>query len=375
MSACVRTWLPGKPGRQLERALERLSILEDVVEIAVMPDAHLAEDVCVGTVTATTHTLIPAAVGGDIGCGMLACGFDVEAARIDRTLAARILGALPERVPPLVFPPGSLPSLPAELASRSLASAALERLKDRDGRLELGTVGRGNHFVELQAADDGALWLLVHSGSRVMGPAIRAHHERTTRARGPNDLAVLAAESEAGLAYLADASWASDYARESRDRIAAQVAALVSELLGASELPGSRISVDHNHVRLEEHGGRRLWVHRKGAMGLDAGQLGVVPGSMGTATFHVEGRGSEAALRSSAHGAGRALSRGEARRAISTTRLLEEARGVFFDHRLARELREEAPSAYKDVHAVLRAQRDLVRVVRRLRPVLVFKAT
>jgi tRNA-splicing ligase RtcB len=374
MSARVRSWLPGKPGRQLERALERLSVQDDVIEIAVMPDAHLAEDVCVGTVTATTHTLIPAAVGGDIGCGMLACGFDVDAASIDRTLAARILGALPGRVPPLVFPPGSVPSLPPELASRTLASAALERLKDRDGRLELGTVGRGNHFVELQAADDGALWLLVHSGSRAMGPAIRAHHERAA-ARGSNELVVLDAESEAGRAYLSDATWANDYARESRERIAAQVAALVSELLGASELPGSRISVDHNHVRIEEHGGRRLWVHRKGAMGLDAGQLGVVPGSMGTATFHVEGRGTEAALRSSAHGAGRALSRGEARRAISTTRLLEEARGVFFDHRLARELREEAPGAYKDVHAVLRAQRDLVRIVRRLRPVLVFKAT
>ncbi|MCC6524575.1 MAG: RtcB family protein [Polyangiaceae bacterium] len=132
--------------------------------------------------------------------------------------------------------------------------------------------------------------------------------------------------------------------------------------------------MDHNHVRCERHGGHMLWVHRKGAMGLDVGERGVVPGSMGSATFHVEGRGHEASLRSSAHGAGRALSRAEARRRIGTRTLVRELGGVWFDHRLADGLREEAPSAYKDIGAVLRAERELVRVVRKLAPVLSFKA-
>ena len=147
-----------------------------------------------------------------------------------------------------------------------------------------------------------------------------------------------------------------------------------ADLFGALPDEASRVEIDHNHVRLERHGGRALWVHRKGAMGLAAGEPGVVPGSMGSPSFHVEGRGHDDALGSSAHGAGRALSRSEARRRIGARQLLREASGVWFDHRLAERLREEAPSAYKDIGAVMRAQRDLVRVVRRLTPVLAYKA-
>jgi tRNA-splicing ligase RtcB len=149
---------------------------------------------------------------------------------------------------------------------------------------------------------------------------------------------------------------------------------LFAELFGVEADQPSRVEVDHNHVRREEHDGRALWVHRKGAMGLGAGEPGVVPGSMGSASFHVEGRGHPDALCSSAHGAGRALSRGEARRRIGARQLMREAGGVWFDHRIADRLREEAPSAYKEIGAVMRAQRDLVRVVRRLLPVLVYKA-
>ncbi|NUO48284.1 MAG: RtcB family protein [Polyangiaceae bacterium] len=374
MSAKIRSWLPNKPSRALEHGLERLASLDDVTRIAVMPDAHLAEEVCVGAVTATRRTIIPAAVGGDIGCGMLACAFDVEAARIDRRAAARILSGLYDRIPPLVFPAGAAAPLTDPLASCALSAVSLERMKDREGRLELGTVGRGNHFIELQAAEDGRLWSLIHSGSRAMGPAIRAHHERSAEPQSERGLLVLDAESDAGRAYLADAEWAAHYATTSRERMMSAIADVLSDCLGALPLPGTRIDVDHNHVRREVHAGESLWVHRKGAMGLSEGDLGVVPGSMGTASYHVEGRGNEEALCSSAHGAGRALARGDARRAISTTRLIEEAEGVFFDRRLASRLREEAPSAYKDVDMVMRAQRELVRILRRLRPVLVFKA-
>jgi tRNA-splicing ligase RtcB len=217
---------------------------------------------------------------------------------------------------------------------------------------------------------EGALWLLVHSGSRAMGPAIRAHHERGAT----SGLVRLDADSDAGRAYLDDASWAGSYARLSRARIAARASEVLSDVLGANRRAESTIEVDHNHVRREVHDGHELWVHRKGAMGLGLDQLGVVPGSMGTLSFHVEGRGCASAFGSSAHGAGRALARGEARKRITTRTLLDETRGVFFDHALAPRLREEAPSAYKDVRAVMRAQRELVRIVRTLRPVLVYKA-
>ena len=133
------------------------------------------------------------------------------------------------------------------------------------------------------------------------------------------------------------------------------------------------IAIDHNHVALERHGERELWVHRKGAMSAQQGQPGVLPGSMGSPSFHVDGRGCEEALCSSAHGAGRALSRGAARSKVSDRELRRQMEGVWYDYRLTGKLRDEAPSAYKDIRAVLKAQRELVKVIRTLRPVLNYK--
>lgn len=375
MTATLRTWLPEPASPELAGALARLARTEDVVHVAVMPDAHVAEDVCVGTVTASRARLFPAAVGGDIGCGMLSVELDVPVeALADRTVAARLLGGFSRVIPPLLHRGGEAPPLPAHLAERPLSSPALERLKGRDGRLELGTLGRGNHFLELQADAGGGLWLVVHSGSRGIGPRIRAHHEARAP-RDPTGLAWLDAESVEGRAYLQDLAWASSYAAANRRALLAGALGVLEETLSARGVPSTELGCDHNHLRRECHFGEGLWVHRKGAMALDEGALGILPGSMGTATVHVEGRGHPDALRSSAHGAGRALRRGEARKLVPVRRFLRELRGVWFDHRLSDALREEAPSAYKDLGAVLRAGRELVRVTRWLRPLLVYKAT
>jgi tRNA-splicing ligase RtcB len=154
-----------------------------------------------------------------------------------------------------------------------------------------------------------------------------------------------------------------------------RVIEVLAELLRTTPDPTSLIECDHNHVRREVHASNALWVHRKGAMPAEAGAMGVIPGSMGSASYHVEGRGMESALCSSAHGAGRVMSRSEARRRISVRALEEEMRGVHYDRRIAHRLPEESPSAYKDISKVMRAQRDLVRIVRRLRPLLVYKGT
>jgi tRNA-splicing ligase RtcB len=373
LTANISAWLPHNKSAELSAALDRLARTEDVVHIAVMPDAHVAEEVCVGTVTATTRRVFPSAIGGDIGCGMVAIRLRAEADLLaDRDRAAQLLAGLYRRIPHLLHPAAEAPPLPEELQETPLGAPPLDAMRRREGRMEFGTLGRGNHFLEVQRDDEGALWLLVHSGSRAMGPAIRHYHE-SRAARDPTGIAYLEAESEAGRAYLADAAWAAAYARASRGAIVDKTLGLFAELFGVEADMPSRMEVDHNHVRREEHNGRVLWVHRKGAMGLGAGELGVVPGSMGSASFHVEGRGHPDALCSSAHGAGRALSRAEARRRIGARQFMREAGGVWFDHRMADRLREEAPSAYKEIGAVMRAQRDLVRVVRRLLPVLVSK--
>jgi tRNA-splicing ligase RtcB len=357
----------------VEAAIERLRRSEDVRHIAVMPDVHLAADVCVGMVVATANLLYPNAVGGDIGCGVAAIAFDGEAALLDdERTAARILAGLYRRVPVIRHHRRTGPRLPEALDVVALSSPRLDALKQAQASLQIGTLGRGNHFVELQADEAGRLWLMVHSGSRGMGQAIRDHHLGQCSAGG-NGLRFLSADSPAGDAYLHDVTWALEYAEASRRTMVQGVCDVIEDVLGIPADEASYVSCNHNHVRRETHLGESLWVHRKGAMPAAEGEPGLLPGSMGTHSFHVEGRGCEAALASSAHGAGRRLSRTEARHRLSAKDVARELRGVWFDHRLAPRLRDEAPSAYKDIDDVLRAERELVRVVRRLRPLLGFK--
>lgn len=375
MSAQLSAWLPEKPSPELSRALRRITETEDVVRVAVMPDAHVAEEVCVGTVTATRTRVLPAAVGGDIGCGMLALRFDTDAERLaDERLARRLFEAFASRVPCHRHPSRTAPPLPEELMGWPLSHRGLEAMKEREARLELGTLGRGNHFLELQRDDEGALWLMLHSGSRAVGPAVRALHERAAP-RDPSGLAWLTADDEAGRAYLSDAAWAGAYARWNRRLMADRVAETLGELLDAAPELDSVVECDHNHVRRERHGALELWVHRKGAMAAPFGALGIIPGSMGSPSFHVRGRGLEAALGSASHGAGRVMSRNEARRRVSLRTLERETRGVWLDPRVAHRLREEAPSAYKDIGAVMRCQRTLVAIQRRLEPLLAYKGS
>jgi tRNA-splicing ligase RtcB (3'-phosphate/5'-hydroxy nucleic acid ligase) len=375
MTASMVEFLPDKSkNAELRTAIERLGRTEDVVRIALMPDAHVAEDVCVGTVTATTRRILPAAVGGDIGCGMVAVRLRSDADLLaDRDRAALVLAGLYEHIPHAMHASKNAPELPDMLRDKPLAGGALDALKRREGRLEFATLGRGNHFLEVQSDDENHLWLLVHSGSRCMGPAIRQHYESRAE-QDPSGLAWLDVDSEIGRAYLEDAAWAAHYARASRATMVNAAMRVFGDHFGVEADTDTRIEVDHNHVRSESHDGHALWVHRKGAMGLAEGEPGVVPGSMGSESFHVEGRGCAEALCSSAHGAGREMSRSEARKRIAKRQLLREAHGVWFDHRLADRLCEEAPSAYKDIGAVMRAQQKLVRIIRRLRPVLVYKA-
>lgn len=366
MTASIRMWVADPIPRDVAEALDRLAEVPDVQRIAVMPDVHLAEDVCVGVALASSRRIFPAAVGGDIGCGMAAVRFDVNASRIDERTAARILTGLYRSVPAIRHRhPPPMPDLPP------LSSRVLERLAARDGRVEFGTLGRGNHFLELQSDEEGSLWLMIHSGSRAIGPAIRDHHVRDASHQG--GLQSFDADTDQGRAYLSDMSWALSYADASRAAMEDAVERVLAEVLGAERDRSSRLSCFHNHVRREEHGGELLWVHRKGAISASSREMGIIPGSMGTASYHVEGRGLAEALRTSSHGAGRAMSRGEARRKISSRALLRQMHHVWFDQRQAASLRDEAPSAYKDINAVMRAQRELTKVIRRLSPLLAYK--
>jgi tRNA-splicing ligase RtcB len=184
---------------------------------------------------------------------------------------------------------------------------------------------------------------------------------------------VLDTNSVQGRAYLHDAAWARRYAAANRRQIATNIGKVLTAIVGATLLWDLAISTDHNHVESESHSGGTFWVHRKGAMAAAHDQWGALPGSMGTASFHVQGRGCSEALCSSAHGAGRLMSRTAARRSVTKRELQRQMTGIWYDYRYADQLRDEAPSAYKDIRAVVRAQRELVKIVRVLRPVLNYK--
>ncbi|HRX87679.1 MAG TPA: RtcB family protein, partial [Phycisphaerae bacterium] len=370
----IATWTAEPLAPAVKQGLERVSRAPGVVRIAVMPDVHPAAGVNNGCVIATRKLIYPAAVGGDIGCGFATVALNGPAGELARRPAAEaVLAALPRVVPVMRHRRrDDPPELAGALAADNLSAPQLAAFAARDGRLELGTLGRGNHFLEFQQDETGRMWLMVHSGSRAMGQHITNHHRRTATPAG-GGLAWLDADDPAGQAYLRDAAWARAYAAESRRRMLHAAAEVAGDIVGTTPDWSTLLNTDHNHVQAEDHDGQSVYVHRKGANTADCDAPNVIPGSMASHTFHVAGRGAPDALRSSSHGAGRRISRGAARHRLRRTDVTRELAGVWVDPAIVPRLTDEAPSAYKDLDAVMRAQHDLVRIVRRVRPVLVYK--
>lgn len=358
----VWAWLIEPLQGDVRTQLRRLARAPDVRRIAVMPDVHLAADVCVGVVLATEASVYPQAVGGDIGCGISAVrlvgsdSVDLAAMPPSNVLrclqqAAPILRRLPDTPGVVVEPP------PAS----ELGDPGLRREADRTGRVELGTLGRGNHFLELQHAGDGTLWLVVHSGSRAMGQAVRDHHLRNaTRAGG--GLLRLDAAAEAGRSYLRDAEWCVRYASANRASMLHAASHLLADELGLHADWAACFGTSHNFARQERHGSDEFNVHRKGAGDASLDTRSIIPGSMGGETHFVTGRGAARSLASSSHGAGRCKSREHARRTIGLAALASQIRETHVDPALLPRLVEEAPGAYKDLRQVMRAQHDLIRI-------------
>ncbi len=352
----IKTWGRSLPAGAREQ-LKTLAAQPWVVEhVAAMPDLHVANGVAVGSVFATERTIVPAALGGDLGCGMQAIRFDFRAASLSRRELERLLSGLGAAIPvgDEVHRKKAAAPLPHAFATNALQHAC-ERLAPR----HLGTLGGGNHFVELDRDGGGDLWLLIHSGSRGVGAAIAAHHVRVG--------AALNVETPEGAACLADLAWAITFARANRDAI--REAAV--RVLGLE--PMETIDVHHNFVQREVHFGRPLWIHRKGAIAAPAGSRALIPGSMGTASYVVEGLGEPTSFTSASHGAGRVMTRSQAHHAITPDKLRHSLRRVVFDQTRLHALVEEAPAAYRDLGEVLEDEKDLVVPRIRLEPIASLK--
>ncbi len=370
----IHLWGRVVPDGALEQ-LRRIASQPYVVEhVAAMPDLHVAHGVAVGTVFATLDTVVPAALGGDLGCGMSAVHFDFPAAQ----LSTRDLGALLGRLTRLI-PVGDAAhrgrglALPDALRRQALSTGALEHARERLGPKQLGTLGGGNHFIELDRDGGGDLWLLVHSGSRGLGSTIAAHHLRAAEAHGSGDLPGFRIDGDEGRACLDDIDWALSFARANREALIQSAATAVAELIGQPPDDETRVDIHHNFVAFENHFGQRLLVHRKGAIAAPRDQVALVPGSMGTASYLVVGLGEPTSFASASHGAGRVMTRREARQVIPADRFARSMRRVVYDERRRAALVEEAPEAYRDIQQVLRDEADLVRPALRLEPLAVLK--
>ncbi len=343
------------------------------LRVAAMADAHVADHVAVGTVFATEHHVVPAALGGDLGCGVHAVRLPGLAAVADRETLTRALRAWTQHIPAGdALHRGAGGPVPDALLAAPLSTRTLEHARLALTRRHLGTLGGGNHFVELARAvgtDDA--WLLVHSGSRGLGKVVAQHHATAATADAPGELPSLDVRTPAGAAYVADLAWALEVARANRARIAERALDVLGELTGVA--PGEGFDVHHNYVAREGHDGGAYLVHRKGALRAEAGERGVIPGSMATATYLTEGLGHALAFRSCSHGAGRVMTRREAREHVDPRALDRQMRRVVHDASKRASLVEEAPDAYRDIREVLDDQRELVRPAGRLEPMLVLK--
>jgi tRNA-splicing ligase RtcB len=365
-------WLVEPLEREVAYSLFKALSLPGLLRLAIMPDVHLSSGLCVGSVLGTRDILYPAAIGGDIGCGMATLRLHADNAPDANALLHALLGQVNVlmRRDAATTPTANMPD-PAHLSHLSLRKFA-----QRQAYRQLGTLGRGNHFIEFQRDDDGHLWIMVHSGSRAIGQSVAAHHTTIASMTGVrSSLDGLSIESHEGLAYLKDQQWCVQYAKANRLELLRSAASAAARSCGIQPDWSTLIDVPHNLLSQETHNGERLIVHRKGAATAIAGAAGIIPGSAGTFSVHVEGRGDPDAMASSSHGAGRLLSRSDAKRVITAADVRCQMRDVAFEESKASQLRDEVPGVYRDLAKVLKAQRSLVKVVRRVRTFASFKAS
>jgi tRNA-splicing ligase RtcB len=356
--------------------------------VAAMPDVHVGIGATVGTVIATDRAIIPAAVGVDLGCGMIAARTSLSADQLDEKSLRRVYDQITRDVPV---------GRDQHTAGRELKHAAapfgsgLRRILDSHPQIakrfkrtqnwaqQMGTLGGGNHFIEVCLDESDRVWVMLHSGSRGIGNAIgsyfielaRGDMERSVANLPDRDLAYLTEGAEHFDDYVAAVDWAQRYAAANRHAMMGVVLDALHRHLPPFEVTQEAVNCHHNYVDRERHFGKDVWLTRKGAISARKGELGIIPGSMGARSYIVRGRGSEESFHSCAHGAGRRMSRSAAQKRFTAADVVEQTAGVIC--RKDKSVVDEIPGAYKPIEQVMENQSDLVEVVHTLKQVLCVK--
>ena len=386
----IKSWCSDLEKTALAQAEDLAMHPEINRHVALMPDCHPGFGMPIGGVIACEKAIIPNAVGVDIGCGMGAVKTNIRLSETDRPILRQLTTSIKELIPcgegrshkgkqswdnltPLTH-----------FEERPWYSSHVRDLAEKN----LGTLGGGNHFIEVQADTEGSIWLMIHSGSRHLGNVIAKHHhnealkecEKKKIQLPSKDLAHLAINGKAGQLYITDMNFALAYARENRRHIMVRFMETFAILFPKAEFEAP-INIHHNYAALETHFGRNYWIHRKGATSAKPGELGIIPGSMGAPSFIVKGLGNPDAFMSCSHGAGRVMGRMQASRTLTPAECDAAMGDVVYDrwHKMRRGKSKglldlgEAPQAYKNIHEVIEAQKDLIDPLVELKPLAVVK--
>jgi tRNA-splicing ligase RtcB len=393
----IKAWIEGVPleaeAREQLLKIARLPVVGP--HLAVMPDVHLGKGATVGSVVPTRGAIIPAAVGVDIGCGMVAAKTNLRAEDLPDSLSA-LRSAIEAAVPHGrtnnggFGDKGSWNNAPPVTVQKAWETRqeSYRTLVARHPHMlayntfnHLGTLGTGNHFVEVCLDKEGLVWVMLHSGSRGVGNKIGSYFielakDDMRRAHGTlpedQDLAYLTEGTESFEDYTQAVLWAQDYALSNREIMLQRVMlAIASSLRRPVWMIEEAVQAHHNYVIRERHFGEDLWITRKGAVNAESGRLGIIPGSMGAKSFIVRGKGNAESFNSCSHGAGRKMSRGQAKRTFSLADHIKATEGI--ECRKDIDVIDETPGCYKDIDAVMAAQVDLVEIVAELRQVCCVK--
>lgn len=350
--------------------------------VAVMPDAHHGKGSTVGAVIATHGAIIPAAIGVDIGCGMLACNLGCN---INQFKDLHILRHSLERGVPVGFNQHksldklSGSNLCADIKQLYAEKSELSSKNQEKSQLQIGTLGGGNHFIELCYDENMSAWLVLHSGSRNIGKTLAESHIQNAKGVMKQyfidlpdpDLSYFSQGTTYFNSYIEDLLWAQKYAKLNRALMFSLISEQIERHIGSAINKTNYIDCHHNYCQMENHFGKNVWITRKGAVSAREGELAIIPGSMGTCTYICTGLGNPESFYSCSHGAGRKMSRKKARETFSTEDLAKQTEGV--ECRKDSDIVDEIPSAYKDLETVMNNQSDLVAVLHKLKPVLCIK--
>ena len=394
----IKAWIKGvNLEDQARRQLLNISKMPFIYGwIAVMPDVHLGKGATVGSVIPTSGAIIPAAVGVDIGCGMMAARTTLKAGDLPDNLP-RLRDAIERAVPHGRTNNGGAGDVgawhdipPAQQSAWSKLLPDFNLILSRHPKLgggrinnvnHLGTLGTGNHFIEICLDEEENVWIMLHSGSRGIGNRIGSYFIELAKEDMKHDLIQL---PDADLAYLPEGaahfndyvqavSWAQNFARTNRDLMMAAIVRSLQECPHLKDFSLTELVVNchHNYVEPEFHYGKNIFVTRKGAVSARAGELGIIPGSMGASSYIVSGKGNAESFASCSHGAGRLMSRTEARKRFTLSDHEQATRGI--ECRKDSDVIDETPGAYKPIEAVMSAQSDLVEIVHKLHQVICVK--